>query len=158
MRQEAARQREKAEAASSAELTLLTNDLRRQVIQRERQVEAQATRVKELRRRQKLQNLSQMGQLRRYERKHQQLEQKRCAEVQRITVELRRLRQMIGAVELQLATVGVAAPGCSSSIAGVAHRVANSAANADADGGLTQAQHDAKLMQHLRTKLRELDH
>ena len=104
---EAAEQRAKVEHSSEAELKLLTEDLRKEVMRKEAELEVLADTVRNLQRSKSRQNMSLLKRVRLFERKYERLQEKRRAQLAVVTSELARLRGLTEEVERRLASAGL---------------------------------------------------
>lgn len=100
---EAKEHRERLESASKNELQMLTNDLRAQVIEKEKLVEELAYVYKQLQQKKKHNFVELKQAIKSYDKQYRQLEYKRREDLTMITKELTSLRQMIDSVEKELA-------------------------------------------------------
>lgn len=95
-------QRERVEQSSAEELKTLTNNIRRQVIEKEREYEDINLRV----RRKKIFVKNSLKEhrvlVKKYEDKYEALQKKRKTEIRLVSGELRRLREMIAELELKV--------------------------------------------------------
>mmetsp|Transcript_8470 Transcript_8470/g.14052 ORF Transcript_8470/g.14052 Transcript_8470/m.14052 type:complete len:388 (-) Transcript_8470:18-1181(-) len=105
--EEAQSQREKMERNATSELKYLTEDLRAEVIKKEREVESRSVLVKHLVQHQKKEVSTLRKECNAFTKRYNKLQNTRRAELGVVQVELKNLRDKIAEMEDQLATVGV---------------------------------------------------
>ncbi|KAJ1439115.1 hypothetical protein B484DRAFT_444220 [Ochromonadaceae sp. CCMP2298] len=103
---EAAAQREKMERNAQSELKYLTDDLRAEVIRKERELETRTVLVKHLVQSQRKEVSELKKECKMYTRKHNKLQETRRSELRLINGELKKLRCMIAEVETKMSSVG----------------------------------------------------
>lgn len=91
--------RQRIEEQSNAELKMLTNDLRQQVISKERELEELNQAVEKVRRQKTFDHAHLVGEIDKYNKKYNALESKRLNDLKVIMHELKYLRQSIRSVE-----------------------------------------------------------
>jgi uncharacterized protein YxjI len=99
---EAAAQRERMEGAAATELKIMTDDIRSEVIRKESEVNQLRTRIELLDTSRKATHRELKRDLRRFEKKYDELNTKRCNEVLELAAELKMLRDMVARVEQEL--------------------------------------------------------
>lgn len=100
--EEAAMQRERMETAAAAELKIMTDDIRSQVIQKEMDVNHMRARIERLDATRKSTYREVRRDLRKYEKLYDELQGKRQKEITELGAELKMLRDMISKVEFEL--------------------------------------------------------
>lgn len=104
---EAAGHRQRIEEQSNAELKMLTNDLRHQVIAKEKELEIAQSVVAEIRKQKTFDHEYLLKEIESYEKKHAGLEQKRLEDLKVIMHELKYLRKSINSVEDKIVQTNV---------------------------------------------------
>ena len=100
--EEAAAQRERMETAAAAELKIMTDDIRSEVIRKESEVNHLRTRIELLDSSRKSTFSELKRDLRKYERKYDELSVKRQSEITDLAAELKSMREMVQRVETVL--------------------------------------------------------
>jgi len=100
--EEAAGQRERMETAAEAEKKIMTDDIRSEVIRKEQEVNHLRTRIELLDSSRKSTYFELKRDLRKYERKYDELSRKRQGEITDLAAELKMLRDMVSRVEVAL--------------------------------------------------------